>query len=241
MIKIGHRGACGYEPENTLRSFEKALALGADMVEADIWLTKDKKVVVIHDATVNRTTNGRGRVSKINLAEIKKLDAGRSETVPTLLELLTLVNNRCQLNIEVKTKKVANYLVKELKAADYFYDHILISSNFIKTLVYVKKQIPQIKTAWVFKSCRNNINQRIWESIMLPILPLVYWYIIYKLKIYFVDTLNVYYPLVTKKLVDKIHQCNKMIMVWTVNDPEKIKKIKDAGVDGIFSNYPDRL
>jgi len=241
MLKIGHRGACGYEPENTLRSFEKAIALGADMVEADIWLTKDNKIAVIHDATVNRTTNGRGYVEKIDLATLKKLDAGKGETVPTLTELLSLVKNRCQLNIEVKTKKVADYLIKELKETDFSSNDLLVSSTFIKMLIFIRQQIPQIKTAWVFKSWRNNIIQRLWTMTALLILPLIHWHIIYQLKKNNIDTVNIYYPLVSKKLVDKIHQCNKMIMVWTVNDAAKIKQMKEAGIDGIFSNYPDKL
>jgi glycerophosphoryl diester phosphodiesterase len=241
MLKIGHRGAGGYEPENTLRSFQRALELGVDMVEADVWLTKDKKIVIIHDATVNRTTNGRGKVSRLYLAEIKKLDAGWGEQVPTLSELLTLIKNHCQLNIEVKTKKVADYLVKELKETDFPNDNLLISSNFIKTLKFIKKQIPSIRIAWIFKARQNKIWQWLWAGKMLMVLPMVHQYIINKLKTHHLDIANIYYPLVNKKLVDKIHQCNKMIMVWTVNNRAEIKMMKEDGVDGIFSDYPDRI
>ena len=155
FLKIGHRGACGYEPENTHRSFKKAIELGVDMVECDVWLTKDKKVVVIHDPTVNRTTSDKGEVSKLTLAEIREMDAGQGEKVLTLSELLDLARNHCQLNIEVKTKKVAEQLVEELKEADFPYEDLLISSNLIETIDHIKSQLPKLKTAWVFKAIEN--------------------------------------------------------------------------------------
>ena len=90
MLKIGHRGAPRNEPENTLRSFKKALSLNVDMIECDVHLTKDGQVVVIHDPTVERTTNGKGKVKGFTLKEIKRLDAGKGEKIPTLEEIVKL-------------------------------------------------------------------------------------------------------------------------------------------------------
>ena len=107
FLKIGHRGACGYEPENTLRSFKKALDLGVDTIELDVHKTKDEATVVIHDEKVDKTTNGTGFVADKSLEEIKKLDAGKGEKIPTLEEVLDLVNRKAQVNIELKGEGTA--------------------------------------------------------------------------------------------------------------------------------------
>lgn len=91
MLNIAHRGASAYKPENTLASFQKAIDLNVDMIEFDIRLSKDKKIVVIHDETVNRTTNGRGKVRNKDLEQLKLLNAGDGESIPTLEEVLTLI------------------------------------------------------------------------------------------------------------------------------------------------------
>ena len=94
MIIIGHRGAMGYEPENTLRSFQKALDLGVDMIEFDVHLCKSGELVVFHDEKVNRTTNGQGYIAQKSLEKLKELDAGQGEKIPTLEEVLDLVKGK---------------------------------------------------------------------------------------------------------------------------------------------------
>jgi len=91
MMIIGHRGAAALEPENTLLSIERAMDIGVDAVEIDVHLSKDKELVVIHDATVDRTTNGTGPVSSYTVQEIKRLDAGKGEAIPTLQEVINLI------------------------------------------------------------------------------------------------------------------------------------------------------
>jgi len=102
MLKIGHRGAKGYEPENTLRSFQKALELNVDAVELDVRRTKDGAIVVIHDAEVDRTTNGKGLVSELTLKEIKELDIEKGEKIPTLEEALDFLDKKVKIFIELK-------------------------------------------------------------------------------------------------------------------------------------------
>ena len=94
FILIGHRGACYYKPENTISSFRKALQLKCKFIECDVRLSKDKKVVIIHDKNLERTTNGDGLVSKHTLKELKKLDAGNREKIPTLQEYINLIKNQ---------------------------------------------------------------------------------------------------------------------------------------------------
>ncbi len=111
MAKImGHRGAPADEPENTLRSFARALAVGVAAVELDVQLTKDGRLAVIHDETLDRTTNGRGRVKDFTLAELKRLDAGRGEPVPSLEEVFDLVQGKAHLVVELKQPEAAGAL-----------------------------------------------------------------------------------------------------------------------------------
>ena len=102
MVIVGHRGACGHAPENTLKSFAKAIELGCQRVELDIHLSKDGVPVVIHDPTVDRTTNGKGAVKRLLLAELKKLDAGGGESIPTLTDVMNLCRGKVELQIELK-------------------------------------------------------------------------------------------------------------------------------------------
>ena len=102
VVKVGHRGAAGHEPENTLRSFRKALDLGADMVELDVHLCGTGELVVIHDETVDRTTDGSGSVRDMPFHELRGLDAGKGERIPTLREVLDLLEGRAGVNIELK-------------------------------------------------------------------------------------------------------------------------------------------
>src|SRR5271170_4029312 len=104
MWKIGHRGACGHAPENTLASMKKALAFGVHGFEFDIQMSKDGEPVVIHDDTLDRTTNGTGAVNAHTLAQLQTLDAGAGETIPTLRDVLDMVDRRCMLFVELKSE-----------------------------------------------------------------------------------------------------------------------------------------
>ena len=128
MLIIGHRGAMGHAPENTLASFQKAIELGADGIELDVYQTHDKKLVVIHNNYVGTTTNGHGLVEKMTLAEIKKLDAGSGHEIPTLEEVLDLFKQHdLVVNIELKGEHTAGptvRLIEEKKAVE----RVIVSS-----------------------------------------------------------------------------------------------------------------
>ncbi len=102
VLRIGHRGAAGHAPENTLDSFRKAVELECDMTELDVHVCASGEVVVIHDETLDRTTDGKGQVSDHKLSELKQLDAGNGEEIPTLAEVLMLLKDKVMLNIELK-------------------------------------------------------------------------------------------------------------------------------------------
>jgi len=241
MLKIGHRGARGLAPENTLKSFAKAIQLGADMVEFDVQLTKDKKIVVIHDFTVDRTTDGNGKVSRLTLEEIKQFSAGQGEKIPTLTEALEFLKGRCRVYIEIKSRKAIDYLIAELKTRDLAVENIYVSSNYFKSLRKVKRALPAVKVAWTFRAADNYCKQGPWVFLMLIFYRFVKHYVVKRLKKNGIDVVSIHHLLCSRNFIDKIHQCNKIAFAWTVNRPRKIKRLKKWQVDGIFSDYPDRL
>ena len=142
MLKIGHRGAKGYVAENTLASFEKAIELGCNGIELDVWLTIDNEVVVIHDETIDRTTKYIGKVNDYLYEEIADLD------IPILEDVIELVNHRCFINIEIKDPKTTNFVVKiiekHIEKFGYSYENFLVSSFYFEVLETVFKCNSQI-------------------------------------------------------------------------------------------------
>lgn len=224
-LKIAHRGASGHAPENTLSSFRKALKLKADMVELDVQLTKDKKLVVIHDEKVDRLTNNQGKVNSFTLAEIKKLKVKNKETIPTLEEVLDLINKKTKVNIELKAKNtaqpVSTLINHYLKNKNWNHNNFLVSSFNYPELKRFHRLNPKIKIGILFKRFPQlNLDRA------------------KQLKAY---SLNPSVKQTTKKLITQAHQNKLKVFVWTANTKKEIERLKKLGVDGIFSNYPERI
>ena len=128
MRICAHRGASYYEPENTLRAFRRALEMGADRIEVDVRLTADWHVIALHDETVDRTTNGSGYARYMMLEEIRRLDAGKGERIPTLMEIINLVRDRADLLIDVKDLGMEDELAEIILNEDLIGDVVFISS-----------------------------------------------------------------------------------------------------------------
>jgi glycerophosphoryl diester phosphodiesterase len=224
FLKIGHRGAMGYEPENTLRSFKKALSLGVDMVELDVYVCKTGEVVVFHDDKLKRTTNGRGYVFEKTFEELRVLDAGKGEEIPTLQEVLDLVNRTVKVNIELKGEKTAEPVSKIIEVyvneKGWSHDDFLVSSFNHDELEKFHSLNPQVKIGVLIDS------------------PFDYTEIAKRLNAYSVNPPK---EMVTKEFVDSAHNRGLKVFVWTVNEPEGIAQMKAFRVNGAFSNYPDRL
>jgi glycerophosphoryl diester phosphodiesterase len=222
ILKIGHRGAMGYEPENTLLSFKKALDLQVDAIELDARLCKTGEVVVIHDNQVDRTTNGNGYVAEKTFQELRSLDAGKGQKIPTLQEALDLADKKTKINIELKgkgtAKPVFNIIEKYVRKKGWQYNDFFISSFNRRELLEFSKLAPEIKISMVTTKA----------SLDLAV----------KIKAY---SVNVRYDAVNKDFVSTAHRKKLMVFAWTVNNPKDIKRIKSYGVDGIFSDFPDRL
>ena len=240
MLKIGHRGAPGDEPENTLRSFKKALSLGVDMIECDVHLTKDGKVVVIHDPTLERTTNGKGKVRDLTLKQLQKFDAGKREKISTLEEVITLVKGKCLLNIDVKDPRVIDNVV-DIISRYKFATKTFISAPWSDTLLKIKKKNKDIGTVLVFYPIRYEWLQRIFNFVMLLFLPLTKKIVLYKAKKAQASIIGLQKTLATQGMISFLQKHNFKVFVWTVDEKSEIQKFTRRNVDGIYSNYPELL
>ncbi len=239
---IAHRGASGYAPENTIAAFDKAIELGADMIELDVHLTKDRVVVVLHDETLDRTTNKTGLVKSYNWDEIKDTDAGswkgeefKDEKLPTLDEAIKHINSKAKLLIEIKDGgdfypglEKAVWEVVKANDAQSWCEVQSFSQDAVEIFNSLNTGLP------LYKLVVGNI----------PVLPL---HIDNGLKSgsalrYKEYTgVNPNKKFAKKRIVRKIHNRGQKIFVWTVNKEEDMKHLADIGVDGIITNYPDRL
>lgn len=220
MKLIGHRGAAFYEPENTLRSIRKAIKLGVNAVEIDVHLSKDKKLVIIHDNKVDRTTNGKGYVKYLNFKALRKLDAGEGEQIPTLQEVIDLFADKVELFIELKGLGTARHVVKAL-SENKIEDRVYVISFWHGIVKKVKEINKKIKTGILFVGCPLNANTLI-RGVNA-------------------DALAINYKYINKKLVEDAHKENLKVFVWNIDDKEEIRPIAKLGVDGIGSNKPDIL
>ncbi|MDF0665083.1 MAG: glycerophosphodiester phosphodiesterase family protein [Nitrospira sp.] len=220
ILRIGHRGACGYAAENTLASIEQAIALRCAFTEVDIQRTSDDELVLLHDERVDRTTNGRGRVSDLTLSDIRKLDAGNGQMVPLLEEALRAAKGRIGLILELKTKGLANDVCAMVRASGQ--DRSVIYASFLHDeLQQVRNIDPQADTLVLFK----------WFS-KAPVAQAI------RLQ---ATHVGLRFNTVTKRRVKAFHKAGLTVFVYTVNKPAKIKEMKTLGVDGIISNFPDRI
>ncbi len=225
IVVIGHRGACGYAPENTLASFKKAIELGVHAVELDVFKTKDNKLVVIHDQVLNRTTNGSGLVFEKTLQELKKLNAGNGETIPTLEEVLDCIDRRIKINIELKgqqvTALVAACIKKYVEEKKWSYDNFIVSSFNHYAVQKFTSLCPEVNVGALIDGPPLN-----YPNFALQLSA---------------DYIIMNATFVNDESVQKAHENGLKIFVFTVNCQDAIERMFRLGVDGIISNYPDRV
>ena len=219
MLKIGHRGAKGYKPENTLASFAKAIELNVDAIELDVHLSSDGEIMVIHDETLNRTTTKTGFVSDYSASELKRLG------IPTLEEVILLVNRRCVINIEIKeataTPKVLQLIEKWVTEQHWKYIQFQISSFNWEALSMVSKINSKIAIGVLAEA---SIEKALAFAIQIK-----------------AHSINPYFKLLNSENVNLIHSNGFKIYTWTVNTPEDLIFVKSLNVDGIISDFPDRI
>lgn len=218
FLIIGHRGAAGLEPENTLRSFARALKIGVDAIELDVYCV-DGRLVVIHDDTLERTTNGRGEVMATSYDALRRLDAGAGERIPTLDEVLELAADKVTVNVELKGKGTAVPVAACAEAhptAD-----ILVSSFDHHELERFRAVAPGARVAPLFHKASSRMFQ-IAESLRA-------W------------SINVSVQLANAERLRSIADNGYRSLVYTVNDPVVAKRLRADGAGGIFTDFPDRM
>ena len=228
MLKIGHRGACGYAPENTLKSFQRAIDLGVDMIELDVQLCKSGELVVIHDDKWKMIWLFGGFVKKMKLKDLKKLDAGEGERVPILEEVLDLVDRKARVNIELNGPKTAKPVLKlideYIKNKGWDIDDFAISSFSRKELKAVRRLNPLISIGFLISRFRL----------------LDHWWLTFAKKIR-ADFIGPSLKITSKRFIRKAHKHGLRIYVWTVNESTDIERMQKWRADGVFSNFPDRV
>jgi len=232
-IIFAHRGASAHAPENTLAAFELALRQGADAVELDAKLTADGQIIVIHDQTVDRTTDGTGRVKELTLAELRKLDAGshfdiafRGEPVPTLEEVLKAIGQLTFVNIELtnyaspldQLPEKTTALVKRLKLSR----RVMFSSFSPIALRRAHRLLPEVPIGFLATPGFSGWLVRSWLGrLVMPY-----------------QSLNPEHRDVSPKMIDQFHRLDRDVLTYTVNDHDEIERLFQIGVDGIFTDDP---
>jgi glycerophosphoryl diester phosphodiesterase len=222
FLCIGHRGACGHEPENTLRSIRRALALGAHGVEIDVRLVHGE-LLVMHDAKLERTTNGHGYLVRKSLAALRALDAGHGERIPTLREVCETVDRRAFINVELKGRKTAGpvcALIREfVQAHGWQYEDFLVSSFHRAELRAVTD--PQIPIGLLLTRPTRLYGLSARRVRAVTVHPAVRF--------------------VTARFVEDAHRRGLRVLPYTANDPDEIARLRDLGVDGVFTDFPERV
>ena len=222
FIVFGHRGAAGHEPENTLLSIRKALSLGAQWIEVDVFSVQDK-LVVIHDERLERTTNGKDYVEKCSLEYLRSLNAGKGEKIPFLSEVIDLVDRKASINIELKgdhtaepTARLIEYYLTVGKWKD---DQFLVSSFNHPELALFRSLLPRMKI-----------------GALIAHIPLNYAELGRDLGAY---SIHASMEFVNEKLVEDTHRLGMKFFVYTVNHPEDLSRMKALNVDGIYTDFPE--
>ena len=225
ILKIAHRGAKAYEPENTLQAFQKALDLNSDGIELDVHLSSDEHIIVIHDETIDRTTNGKGLVNTFSLAELKSFLIDEKYQIPTLNEVFDLVDKKCLINIELKglgtASKVVTLIEEYIAKKNWSYNHFIISSF-----------------DWNLLQETSNLNSKISIGILTEENL--------DTALAFAETIKARaihpdFQLLNKENVQEIQEKGFLVFPWTVNTEEDILKIKNYKVNGIISDNPDKI
>ncbi|WP_414835190.1 glycerophosphodiester phosphodiesterase [Bacillus altitudinis] len=231
MYIIAHRGSSSAAPENTIAAFDVAVEQGADYIELDVQMTMDQHVVVIHDDTVDRTTNGNGLVKSYTLDQLKKLNAGSwfdqqytNERIPTLQEILERYSQRIGILIEIKHPKrqigIEKAVARIINRFAYS-RHIIIQSFDVHALQRIKAFAPSLRTALIIKPDAFKLTKR-------------------KLTTYssFANCLNMKKTMINKWWIDRIHSFGMEVFIWTVKDQKTADRIKKYPIDGVVTDNP---
>ncbi|APA63887.1 glycerophosphodiester phosphodiesterase [Maribacter sp. 1_2014MBL_MicDiv] len=224
-LVIGHRGAMGHETENTLPSIQKALDLGVDMIEIDVFKIKSGEVVVFHDDKLDRITNAPGNIEDYYIVDLMQVIVDGGHKIPMLQDVLKLIDNKVALNIELKgagTADRVNHIMKYyIEQKNWSPDNFIISSFNWDELKDMRKYNSNVAIAVLT------------EEDPLEAIPVA--------KELNAVAINPYFKKLDEEKAEAIHDAGFKIYTWTVNEPADIETMKNVGVDGIITNFPERV
>ncbi|MFB7331399.1 glycerophosphodiester phosphodiesterase [Streptomyces adustus] len=216
FLTIGHRGVMGVEPENTLRSFVAAQQAGLDVIELDLHLSKDGALVVMHDAEVDRTTDGCGPIAEMTLAELRGLDAGRGERIPVFEEVLDAV--RTPLQAEIKDVAAARALAEVMTRLDLL-GRVEVSSFHDEAITEIARLVPGVRTALVGSRYDVDIVRRAVDA--------------------GASTVCLDIRRLTLEIVERAREADLRIIGWVVNTQDHLRLVRALQLDGATTDYPD--
>jgi glycerophosphoryl diester phosphodiesterase len=218
MIIFGHRGAAGHEPENTVLSVQRGIELGSDWIEVDVY-SVEHELVVFHDKTLGRMTNGRGFLMRKSLAYLRSLDAGKGQKIPFLREIVEAMKGRAGLNIELKGPGTAGPVARFLKGRSSL-PGVLVSSFDHAQLRLFRSLENRIPAGYLFSKARARDVETARKA----------------------GAFSIHCAMkgLKESIVREAHACGMKVFVFTVNDPADLRRMSDMGVDGVFTDYPDR-
>ncbi|MEV1054239.1 glycerophosphodiester phosphodiesterase family protein [Streptomyces sp. NPDC049887] len=216
FLTIGHRGVMGVEPENTLRSFVRAERAGMDAIELDLHLSKDGALVVMHDADVDRTTDGTGPIAEKTLAELRELDAGQGERIPVLEEVLDAVS--APLQVEIKDAAAARVLADVMIKRDLA-ERIEVTSFQDDAVREIAALVPGVRTALVASRWGSDIVERA-QAVGAPTLAL-----------------NI--RRLTLETVEHAHDEGLRVIGWVVNTQDHLRLVRALELDGATTDFPE--
>ena len=220
IIKIGHRGAAGHRPENTLAALEQAIALDADYVEVDIQQTCDGHLVLMHDKFVDRTTNGTGKLSDMRWDDLRSLDAGNGQRIPSLPELLEAANNRVALILESITPGIGLKVHQQVVSMT-FREPVIFSSFHHADIAAIRE-----------------VDSKALTMALLEAVPIAR-------AAFALDAgathAGIALDTMTSEFGEALHEAGLQVFLYTADSPEQIGLAKELGADGIISNFPERI
>jgi glycerophosphoryl diester phosphodiesterase len=231
-LNVAHRGASAYEPENTLRSFRRAIELGADMSELDLHLSKDGSLIVMHNYTVDQTTDGHGAITDMTLEQIKRLDAGRGEQVPVLQEVIELVRGRNGLYIELKAKGTPLATVDMLRKNGFTARSQVILGSFQPALVRETKELaPELAASLLV----GDVHPGPELVAMARAVHADYLHLCWE------NEAPQPHTLLTPELLNTLRTARLGIVLWHEERDDELRVLRNLDVDAICTNAPDKL
>ena len=229
-LRIAHRGASGrgLAPENTLAAFEKALDIGIDMLEIDVRVTGDGQLIVLHDPSLDRTTDREGIVREMVLEEIRQADAGDGERVPVLREVFDLARHRAPILVEIKSDFIAELVVQAIAEAE-FSEQVVVQSFNPQTVERVKRLAPHLPASLLIgelPTTPSRFRARRLASQALEIGA---------------NTLSIWHATLTPSLIEEMRKRGIAVWAWTVDEEITMRDLAMMGVQGLVTNHPEVL